>query len=230
MSHDQTQSATRKFGVNPDTYRLIESLYADQLAAFDRYFSAYPYLFGGRPCLGAFGLMISLHAHLGRDPKQLSQMHANGMNVLRWNERMNQPGADFVESDGWDEMYLDDDEVPEALIDLLRVMAEDFVPETVAAADTINAWLEAKGTIEPGTPFECGVGFAEFEVRRQTIGALAQPYRFWRLKIAQSDYVVMGAEDQKSVDTIVTACNMMPLLEARLTREIGRMGNLEVWQ
>ena len=98
MSHNQMRSGTRKFGVNPDTYELIESLYADQLAAFDRYFSAYPYLFGGRPCLGDFGLMNFLHPHLGRDPKPLSLMHKNGMNVLRWTERMNQPGADFYDA------------------------------------------------------------------------------------------------------------------------------------
>ena len=66
MSHDRTRSATRKFGVNPETYEVIKSLYADLLAAFDHHFSAYPYLLGGRPCQGDFGLMIFLHAHLGR--------------------------------------------------------------------------------------------------------------------------------------------------------------------
>ena len=66
MSHDGTRSATRKFGVNPETYEVIESLYADLLAAFDLHFSACPYLLGGRPCLGDFGLIIFLHAHLGR--------------------------------------------------------------------------------------------------------------------------------------------------------------------
>lgn len=228
-AHDRPRSATRKFGVNPDTYDVVESLYADQLAAFDRHFSEYPYLLGGRPCIGDFGMMVMLHPHLGRDPKPLSLMQKHGMNVLRWTERMNQRDADFVEFPGWEETYLDNDDIPATLIDLLRVMAEDFVPETLAAAETINAWLDEQGEIEPGTPFERGVGFAEFELRGKTISAMAQPYRFWRLKLAQDEYAAMNADDQQAVDEILESCHMKPLLDATLTRQIGRKDNLEVW-
>lgn len=156
-------------------------------------------------------------------------MHANGMNVLRWTERMNQHAPDWTEFEDWDDTYLDNDEIPETLIDLLRVMAEDFVPETLADAETINAWIAEQGDIEPGRPFERGVGFAEFELRGKTISALAQPYRFWRLKLAQDEYAAMSAEDRQAVDAILESCNMTPLLHATLTREIGRRDNLEVW-
>lgn len=173
--------------------------------------------------------MIFLYAHLGRDPKPLSLMHANGINVLRWSERMNHPGADFVEFDGWDETYPDSDEIPRALIDLLCVMAEDLVPETVAAADTINAWIDAQGDIEPGTPIERGVGFAEFEIRGKTTSALAQPYPFWRLKVVQDEYAALDANDRKAMDAILDSCNMTPVLHATLSRQIGRKDNLKVW-
>ena len=229
LAHDRTRSATRRFGVNPDTRDAVESLFADQLAAFDRHFAHCPYLLGGRPCIGDFGLMIMLHPHLGRDPMPLSLMHANGMAVLRWTERMNQHGADFTEFEGWDEAYLPDDEIPDTLIDLLRVMAEDFVPETLAAAEAINAWIEAQDTLEAGTPFERGVGFGEFELRGRTISALAQPYRFWRLKFVQDEYAALSAEDRGTVDALLEACGMAPSLGPRLTREIGRRDNLEVW-
>lgn len=156
-------------------------------------------------------------------------MHANGMNVSRWTERMNQHAMDFTEFESWDQAYLDDDEIPETLIDLLRVMAEDFVPETLAAADRINAFIAERCAIAPGTIFERGVGFARFELRGKAISAMAQPYRFYRLKRAQDEYAAMSADERKSLDAILESCNMAPLVDATLTREIGRKDNREVW-
>ena len=173
-AHEQTRAATRKFGVNPETYGVIEELYAEQLAAYNRHFSEYPYLLGGRPCIRDFGLMIFLHPHLGRDPKPLSIMQRDGIAVLRYTERMNKRDADGVEFPGWEETYLDGDEIPETLIDLARVMAEDFVPETLAAAEAINAWLAQQGDVS-GETIERGVGFGDFKLRGKPISALAQP-------------------------------------------------------
>lgn len=227
--HNQMRSGARKFGVKPENFAIIEALYADQLAAFDQHFSASPYLLGGRPCIGDFGLMIMLHPHLGRDPKPLSLMHTNGMNVLRYTERMNQRDADWVEFGGWQDKYLDNDEIPDTLINLARVMAEDFVPETLAAADAINAWIANHDDLAPGTPVDRGVGFGEFQLRGNTISALAQPYRFYRLKFAQDEYDAMSAEDKQALEDVLDACNMKPLLDVKLTREIGRQDNLEIW-
>ncbi|MEL6955862.1 MAG: glutathione S-transferase family protein, partial [Pseudomonadota bacterium] len=72
-------------------------------------------------------------------------------------------------------------------------------------------------------------GMAEFEVRGTTINAIAQPYRFYLLKRAQNEYAAMGPEDRQAMDAILEASNMAPVLEAKLTREIGRANNLEVW-
>lgn len=227
-AHEQTRAATRKFGVNPETYGVIEELYAEQLAAYNRHFSEYPYLLGGRPCIGDFGLMIFLHPHLGRDPKPLSIMQRDGLAVLRYTERMNQRDADWVEFPGWEETYLDGDEIPETLIDLARVMAEDFVPETLAAAKAINAWLAEQGDVT-GNTIERGIGFGEFELRGKPISALAQPYRFYRLKRAQDEYDAMGADDKKALEAVLEACNMTPILGVKLDREIGWKNNREIW-
>ena len=229
FGHGKMRSGTRKFGVNPDTYGVIEAVYADQLAAFDRHFSEYPYLLGGRPCIGDYGLMIMLHPHLGRDPKPLSLMHKSGMNVLRWTERVNQRDTDFTEFEGWDNTYLPNDEIPDTLIDLARVMAEDFVPETLAASNAINTWLEDNSDVPQQTPIERGVGFGKFTLRGQEISALAQPYRFYRLKLAQDEYHAMSAADKAELEALLDRCNMRPVLTATINREIGRKDNLEVW-
>ncbi len=103
------------------------------------------------------------------------------------------------------------------------------MPETVAAAQTINAWIGEQDELVPGTPLERGLGYARFDLRGMTISSLAQPYRFFRLKRAQDEYEAMGPEDRKALDAILASCNAAPLLEAKLTREIGRKDNREVW-
>jgi len=226
---DQMREATVSFGVSPQTRDLVEQVYADQLAALDRHFAAYPYLLGGRPCIGDFGLIAPLFGHLGRDPKPLSLMQAGGANVFRWVERMNRRDADLVGFERKDETVLDDDEIPETLIHLLAAMSEDLVPETLAAAHTINAWIAKQDELAPGTACARGVGSCEFDVRGTTVRALAQPYRFYLLKRAQDEYAALEADDRQSVDAMLESCNMAPLLGATLTRDIGRKDNLEVW-
>ena len=126
-------------------------------------------------------------------------------------------------------MYLDDDEIPETLIDLLGVMAQDFVPETLAAAEAINAWISRQGELAPGAACVRGVGTCEFDVRGTVVSALAQPYRFYLLKRAQDEYAALDADDRHSLDAMLESCNMTVLLDATLTRDIGRKDNLEVW-
>ncbi len=221
--------ATVSFGVNPQTSDLVEQLYTEQLAAMDRHFAAHAYLLGGRPCIGDFGLIAPMFGHLGRDPKPLSLMQANGLNVFRWGERMNRRDADLVGFDDDDESYLDDDAIPATLIDLLAVLSQDFVPETLAAAEVINAWIAEQGELAPGTECARGVGLCKFDMRGTTISALAQPYRFYLLKRTQDEYAALGDGDRQAVDAILESCNMAPLLGATLTRQIGRKNNLEIW-
>ncbi|MEM7768358.1 MAG: glutathione S-transferase N-terminal domain-containing protein [Pseudomonadota bacterium] len=221
--------ATPSFGVSADTAPTIEAVYADQLAVLDQHFAAYGYLLGGRPCIGDFGMIAPLFAHLGRDPKPLALMQANAMSVYRWVERMNRPAADLGEYQNQDETWLAGDEIPETLIAVLRVMAEDFVPETLAAADCINAWLADQPGLEPGTECARGVGMGAFELRGTPINALAQPYRFHLLKRVHTAYDALEPDDRAAVDSLLDASGMSPVIAARLSRDIGRHNNLEVW-
>ncbi|MEO1027796.1 MAG: glutathione S-transferase family protein [Pseudomonadota bacterium] len=227
-SAGQMRQAAMAFGVNPDNYTLVEALYADQLAAMDRHFKQHGYLLGGRPTIGDFGLLAPMFGHLGRDPKPMVQMQRDAKHVFRWVERMNRVDPDLVEFTDKSETYLADDQIPDTLIDLLRAMAEDFVPETLAAADCINAWLADQSEIT-GTECARGVGFASFEVRGTQVSALAQPYRFYLLKRAQDEYAAMDETNRAEVDALLQSCGMTPLLEAKLNRDIGRDNNLEVW-
>jgi len=129
-------------GANLDNRALVEAVYVDQLQVLNRHFAAHGYLLGGRPCIGDFGLINPLFGHLGRDPQALAVMMDKGLCVYRWVERMHRQAADIGEYENQEEKWLADDEIADTLVDFLAAMAEDFVPETLAAAEFINAWLD----------------------------------------------------------------------------------------
>ena len=120
-----------------------------------------------------------------------------------------------------------------SLIAVLRVLSEDFVPETLAAAECINTWLE-ENQPETGTPavgrLAAAPGMAKFEIRGQSINAIAQPHRFYLLQRVQDIYRSLSGEDRLSVDSLLADCGMAPVINSVLSRRIVRSDNLEVWQ
>ncbi|MEL7546965.1 MAG: glutathione binding-like protein [Pseudomonadota bacterium] len=226
---NQMRGAAQAFGVTPERYALIEALYLDVLKALDAHFEDHAYLLGGRPCIGDFGMLAPLFAHLGRDPKPLALMQTEAPRVYRWVERMNRADPDLLEYAGMDDAYLPNDDIPDSLLAALNVLAEDFVPETLAAAACINSWLADQADLAPGSECLRGVGFASFEVRGDPISALAQPYRFYLLARVQDAFEAMDETDQTETRRLLEQIQMADLLDARLDRKIGRANNLEVW-
>ena len=226
---DRMRAACMAFGAIPETFELIETLYGELLGKLDRHFGEQPYLLGGKPCIGDFGLIAPLYGHLGRDPKPLSLMQAQAIRLFRWVERMNRPEMDVGEFEVQDGEYLTDDQAPDSLVDLLKHIAIDFVPETQAASDCINEWIDQQSNLAPGTEVVRGVGVGTFEVRGARIQALAQPYRFYLLKRVQDEYLSLDEHGRKDVAELFAACDMSAVLDIKLSREIGRKDNLEVW-
>ena len=223
------RNASQAFGAIPDTFDLVEKLYLELLESLNIHFSNYPYLLGNRPCIGDFGMMAPLYAHLGRDPKPLSLMQARAIQLFRWVERMNRPEPDIGEFDDKHEGFLPGDDIPPTLVSLLKQIAIDFIPETRAAATCINDWLAQQGNLAPGTPAERGVGFGVFEIRGQALNALAQPYRFYLLQRVQDDYEAMDSGEQADITNLLNSCGMADVLTIKIDRRIGRENNLEVW-
>ncbi|MDG1399800.1 MAG: glutathione S-transferase family protein [Candidatus Binatia bacterium] len=216
------------WGVRDETKDLVESLYLELLAALDTHFSAHPYLLGGKPCIGDFGLIAPLYAHLGRDPYPARIMQEKAVRVYRWVERMNRGDADTPEFFEASEDYLPNDEIPATLIETLRILSADLLPETEAAAETINQWLRATPPA-PGVPAERFLGKAHFSVRGQPIESVAQPYRFFQLQRAQDTFDSLTEPERTSVRSLLTDTGLADLLTIRLSRRLAQRENLEVW-
>jgi len=218
------------FGARPEHFAGIESLYESFLELLDAHFATSGYLLGGRPCIGDFGLIAPLYAHLGRDPHPLALMQARAVHVFRWAERMNRPEPDTGEYRGAALDYRADDEIPETLVAVLRHVARDFVPETLAAAESINRWLAGESPA-PGTPIPRAVSErAVFEAAGMSIEAIAQPYRFFLLERVQRAVDGLEGEAREAVRELLSRCDMLGVLEARLDRGVDWDGNREVWR
>lgn len=131
------QSYLPMLGVTRDTIPAIEASYLTLLDLLEAHLCRHPYLFGGQPSLGDYGLLGPLFAHLGRDPVPADLMRRRAPKVARWVERMNAPDADLPEYGEYPTCYLGGDELPETLVPLFRHMADELLPEL---ADK-TAWL-----------------------------------------------------------------------------------------
>ena len=223
------RSAAVSFGVNPDSFELVENLYEEFLEKFDAHLAHNPYLLGHKPSIGDFGLIAPMFAHLGRDPAPLGIRQQRALNVLRWVERMNRPNHDMSEFIGDPEGYVDGDEIPETLKEVLKAIAVDFMPETRAVAHCINEWLAGREELKAGATAERAVGFAEFEVRGQTLKAIAQPLRFYLLQRLHEIYDQSDEDSQRELTDLLVSIDMPDLMDLRINRAIGRKDNLEVW-
>ena len=79
-------------GSSADTKERIEASLGRQLAILERHLASRPYLFGGRPAFGDFGLFAQLH-QCSTDPTPGAIMRGGNPNVLAWIGRMLDPKA-----------------------------------------------------------------------------------------------------------------------------------------
>ncbi|NQX89056.1 MAG: glutathione S-transferase, partial [Halioglobus sp.] len=123
-------------GVTQSTIPGIEAEYLRILDLLDVHFSCHDFLLGSRPCIGDYGLMGPLYAHLGRDPVPKALMQARAPNVFAWVERMNAPKPLAGE-------FLPDDSVPDTLLPILESQCRDQLPDVLDVIQHNSAWLSA---------------------------------------------------------------------------------------
>ena len=228
------RKAAVAFGVTAETALAIEAAYYETMAAFDAHFAAHPYLLGGAPTIGDYGLFAALYAHLGRDPHPLRLMQEKAQMLLRWTERMRNPSADMVEFIGRYESLLADDAIPETLKVLLARVASDYLPEIEAMVAFSNNWL-AENKPEPnevvgGESLGRGIGMCQFGWRGHTVTAMVMPYRIFMLQRIQDAYDALDAPARDAVDALLTQTGLSALMTTRCTRRVERENHREIWR
>jgi glutathione S-transferase len=153
-------------GITDKTRPAIEKSNTLMFAKLDKHFRHYPYILGGRPSVADAALMEAIHAHLGRDVYPAKIMKQTAPAIFRWTETMNWPGVVTAELSQTPQEYLDADNLPEPLMDFLKLMAADFGPLFEANAKAYEAWLAAK----PGRPEGSQITNDPDAMNRQAMG------------------------------------------------------------
>ena len=207
------------FGVTAESIPAIEAEYAELLDRLDAHLERLPYMLGGRPCVGDFGLIAPLYAHLGRDPEPLRIMKARAPMVVRWVERMNACDADMPEFPEQRPEFLPGDEVPETLLEILRLMASDFLPEMLGIFGSVESWLvdhpdnslsnplPHKSAAQGPGPF----GTHHFLLRGVPIELGVRHYAIWMAQRPLDFYAALDVADRERADRILDATGLRPL-------------------
>lgn len=234
MASGRMRKAMASLGVAPETIPAIEESYAEFLELFDAHLAASPYLLGGRPSLGDWGLIAPLYAHLARDPYPAQLMKDKAFRVWRWVERMNAPDQDAGEYGEVPENLFEADAVPETLKALLRFIATDYVPEVEAYVAYANKWLSENPDIQAGTnglerPQDRALGATEFSWRGCRVKVMVMPYRLYLLQKIQDVAEKATPDARAAMEQLLSETNLSALLECRVTRRVARKNHLEVW-
>lgn len=225
------QSYLPGLGVRDETIPLIERGYGDLLAALDAHLSVHPYLLGGRPSLGDYGLFGPLFAHLGRDPVPSDIMKRQAPAVFRWIERLHAPDLDIPDmpdADGW----IAQDGVPATLEALVAEMGAEMGAEL---ADKL-AWLEdhfnrlapADGEPVSAKPHQRTLGVAPSRYRGVPDQVGVQPYLLYMVQRTEAALNALAGADRAWADGLLASSGLGALGQPRQAR-VERRHHIEVW-
>ena len=220
-------------GIDEATIPAIEAAYTDLMLALDAHFRRHPHALGGVPTMADYGLTGSLWAHLGRDPVPSELMKCEAPSLFRWVERMQATDRDVPEFPHYPAALPADDTPPETLLPVLKLMAQDYLPEIEAMMAGANAFL-AETPVEPGAPARYPArkfGFApvQFTLRGTPVTGLSTAYKLWMMQRLTDAFAAAPAADQARIRAYFETAGLAPLLTLSLPRRIDRVDHREVW-
>lgn len=222
-------------GITEETIPDIEATYEELLRLLDAHFLASPYLLGGRPTIGDFGLYAPLYAHLARDPAPSLLMKHTAQRVWRWVERMTASDADMPDFPGHSHALAEDDQIPDTLLPVMQHLSRTFVPEMNGLVDFFNRYLTENPDIEPGTPVITDknarvLGGFSLTIGDQQYSVAARHFSIWMLQRLQDAYDQLDKNDAKQVDNLFEKTGLSGLITMRCNRRIERENFKEVWR
>ena len=202
-------------GIDENTVPGIESDYEALLSRLNEHFKSTDYLFGSRPSIGDFGLMGPLYAHNYRDPYSGDLMRRIAPNVARWIDLMNTPAPNSGK-------FLPDDEVPETLLPMLKVMFAECMPTLLATLDANAAWIEANPDAEELPRM---VGEHEFTIGGSRGKRMMRAFSQWMLQRPLTYYQSLTGDDRERADRLLDSVGGYACMQHQVLRPVTRHNN-----
>ncbi len=180
------QSFLPGLGVKPPQWDTIVAWTAHYCDVLDAHFAHHPYLFGGRPSLGDFGLIGPLYAHLGRDPYPARVLIGRRPHLQAWIQRMQHPPAGGESGD-----FLADDEVPDTLSPLFASVFGEFWPMLTA---TLEQYWAVSAEIPSGHRVPRLLGPITVPMQGQPYRLRARSFLLWKWQRMQAVFAALSPE------------------------------------
>jgi hypothetical protein len=124
--------------------------------------------------------------------------------------------------------------MPDTLLQLMRFIAEDYLPEITAHVACANSWLDENPDVGSGTAsnnksMAKGLGFAPFTWRGAEIQTVVIPYRFYLLQRLLDVVGQADDADRATIDELFDQTDLGGLLTLQPKRRMERRDNQEVW-
>lgn len=205
-------------GINRDTIPEIESWYEEFLGQLNSHFKKHDFLLGSCPCIGDYGLMGPLYAHLYRDPYPGKLMKREAPEVAKWVERMN--SSRKIEGS-----FLGDDVVPETLEPILARMFREYWPVLEKIVSAVSHWAEDKPR---GSEIPRMIGMHSFILGAVTSEQMTLPYSQWMLQRILDYYQQLTPEQKPDVDKFLRKLDANIVMGDQLQHRLVRKNNLLV--
>ena len=203
-------------GITEKSIPAIEDWYENHvLPLLDKHFREHDYLLGSKPCLGDFGLMGPLYAHLYRDPAPGALMQKIAPNVAKWVERMNQPQD--VEG-----KFLADDFIPDTLLALLTRIFKEQWPVLTNTVKSLETWVEQNPQI---TNIPRTIGEHRFTIGDMTEKRAIGTFHHWKVQRILDCYHQFDDQQKLLVDIFLQSVGGLGSMQLEIKKRLCRVNN-----
>jgi glutathione S-transferase len=175
-------------GSNSQTAPQIEAGFREMLTLLEKHLSKRPYLFGGSPAYGDFGLWGQFY-ELWTDPTAGALIEGNAPHVLEWIHRMLWPRADSA-FEAWPQL------APTLMPILTEQVGKNFMPWTVANEKALAEGRE------------------EFSVKLGDEVWVQKPQKYHARSLAMLRAKYAAVPDKATLDPILTDAGCLEALRA----------------
>lgn len=209
-------------GVTEKTKPVIEKWFEQGfLKDLEIHFSQYPFLLGDKPCLGDFGFIGPMIAHLYRDPYPKKIIQDSYPNVVEWIDRMQD--ASKVEGE-----FLGDDEIPETLTPILSHLFDVLWPILEDTANRLSEWYSRETNdihLDQPTIIPRRLGEHTFVIDGVEAKRLVLPYSQWMMQRPLNFYHSLSSDEKKQMEPFLKNINGLYAMRFNLKNQVTRINN-----